>query len=104
MTNGFSLVTMSRGHSSCSARASHCSGFSLWFPGSRAEAQQLWYTGLVAPRHVGSSQSTDQTLVPRTGRQILNWTTRETLTALLLIFQVLIQIFSFQRALPDHPS
>ena len=27
----------------------------LWLPGSRAQAQQLWYTGLVALQHVGSS-------------------------------------------------
>ena len=34
--------------------------------------------GLVAPWHVGSSQTRDQTLVPCIGRQILNhWTTRE---------------------------
>ena len=31
-------------------QASHCGGF---FLGSRAEAQRLWCTGLVAPRHVG---------------------------------------------------
>jgi len=34
----------------------------------------------VAPRHVGSSQTRDQTRVPCIGRQILNhWTTREVL-------------------------
>ena len=50
----------------CDARASHCSGFSccgaqalgeraqqLWLAGSRAQAQQLWRTGLVVPWHVG---------------------------------------------------
>ena len=35
-------------------------------------AQQLWCTGLVAPRHVGSPWSMDQTRVPSTGRRILN--------------------------------
>ena len=46
--------------------------------GSRALAQQLWHTGSVAPRHVGSSQTRDQTCVSSTGRQFLNhWTTRE---------------------------
>ena len=44
----------------------------LWLTGSRAQAQQLWCTGFVAPRHVGSSQTRDQTHVPCTGRQILN--------------------------------
>ena len=37
-----------------------------------AQAQQLWLTGLVAPRHVGSSQTRARTRVPCTGRQILN--------------------------------
>ena len=36
--------------------------------------------GLVAPWHVGSSLTRDQSCVPRIGRQILNyWTTREVL-------------------------
>ena len=29
----------------------------LWLAGSRAQAQQLWHTDLVAPRHVGSSRT-----------------------------------------------
>ena len=37
-----------------------------------AQAQQLWLTGLVAPRHVGSSQTRAWTHVPCIGRQILN--------------------------------
>ena len=40
----------------CGARAFQCRGLS--FCGARApaaQAQQLWLTGLVAPRHVGSS-------------------------------------------------
>ena len=37
-----------------------------------AQAQQLWPTGPVAPRHVGSSQTRARTRVPCTGRQILN--------------------------------
>ena len=55
------------GFSSCSTRAQQ-----LWFAGSGAQAQQLWLTGLVALRHVGSSQTRDQTHVPCIGRQILN--------------------------------
>ena len=68
----------------CGAWASHCSGFSccgaralgtraqqLWLAGSRAQAQLLWCTGLVAPWHVGSSQTRDRTRVPCTGRRIL---------------------------------
>ena len=55
----------------------------LWLPwlqsmGSRLWAQWLWYTGLVAPLHVGSSWIRDWTHVPCIGRQILShWTTRE---------------------------
>ena len=68
----------------CGARASHCRGFSccrglqarglqqLWFVGSRAQAQQLWCTGLLAPRHVGSSRTRARTHVPCIGRWILN--------------------------------
>ena len=37
-----------------------------------AQAQQLWLGGLVAPRHVGSSQTRARTRVPCIGRQILN--------------------------------
>ena len=37
-----------------------------------AQAQELWLTGLVAPRHVGSSQTRARTRVPCIGRQILN--------------------------------
>ena len=38
----------------------------------------MWLTGLVAPRHVGSSQTRARTRVPCIGRQILNHcTTRE---------------------------
>ena len=55
------------------ARASHYCGLSCC--GARApdaQAQQLWRTGLVAPRHVGSSQTRARTRVPCIGRQILN--------------------------------
>ena len=41
-------------------------------------AQQLWYPGLAAPQHVGSSQTRDQTHVSCIGRRILiHCTTRE---------------------------
>ena len=55
------------------ARASHCRSFS--YCGAQApdaQAQQLWLTGLVAPRHVGSSQTRARTCVSCTSRQILN--------------------------------
>ena len=42
--------------SSCEASASHCIASLLWITGSRALTQQLWCMGLVAPKHVKSSQ------------------------------------------------
>ena len=44
----------------------------LWLMSSRVQAQQLGHTDLVAPRHVGSSQTRARTRVPCIGRQILN--------------------------------
>ena len=91
--HGLSLVAASRGLSSlwCAGSSlkwllllrstgSRCAGFSscgtwaqqLWLTGSRAQAQQLQRTGLVAPRHVGSSQTRARTRVPCIDRQILN--------------------------------
>ena len=70
---GLSLVAVSGGYSSL-----RCAGFSLWWllllrsTGSRARAQYLWHTGLVAPQHMGSSQTRAQTCVPCIGRWILN--------------------------------
>ena len=75
---GLSPVVASGGHSS-----SRCAGLSpsrpLTIAASRcgaqapdAQAQQLWLTGPVAPRHVGSSQTRARTRVPCTGRQTLN--------------------------------
>ena len=50
-----------------------------------AQAQQLWLTGPVAPRHVGSSQTRARTRVSCIGRQILNnCATREAPTLLIL--------------------
>ena len=82
---GLSLVAASGGHSS-----SRCAGLSLSWPlllrstGSRPQAQQLWLTGLAAPRHVGSSQTRARTHVPCISRQILNHcATREALSFVL---------------------
>ena len=76
---GLSVVAASRGYSSL-----WCAGFSLWWllslwsTGSRAQAQYLWHTGLVALRHVGSSRTRARTRVPCIGRWSLNHcTTRE---------------------------
>ena len=68
-----------QGYSSgCGAWACRWGGFSLWSMGSRAQAQQLWPTGLIGPRHMGSSRTRSQTHVLCVGRQILNhWTIRE---------------------------
>ena len=70
---GLSPVAASGGHSS-----SRCAGLSpsrLSCCGAQApdaQAQQLWLTGLVAPRHVGSSQTRARTRVPCISRQTLN--------------------------------
>ena len=76
----------------CGARASHCGGFSCceaWALGTRASvvvarglsscgSRALQHrlsscgTGLVAPRHGGSSRTRARTRVPCIGRQILN--------------------------------
>ena len=98
---GLSLVAASGGQSSfwCAgfslwwllllrSTGSRCVGLSccgvwaqqLWFTGSRdrEQAQQLWCTGLVAPRHVGSSWVRARTRVPCIGWQIFNHrTTKE---------------------------
>ena len=69
------------------AQASHYRGLSCWgAQAPDAQAQQLWLTGLVAPRHVGSSQTRARTRVPCIGRQILNHcATREAPPAIYLI-------------------
>ena len=55
------------------ARASHYRGLSrCGEQAPDAQAQQLWLTGPVAPRHVGSSQTRARTRVPCIGRQTLN--------------------------------
>ena len=90
---GLSLVAASGGHSSsrCAGHSSsRCAGLSLSQPlllrgtGSRRTGSVVWLTGLVAPWHVGSSQTRARTCVPCIGRQILNHcATRE---ALLIFF------------------
>ena len=55
------------------ARASHHRGLSrCGAQAPDAQAQQLWLTGPVAPRHVGSSQTRARTRVPCIGRRTLN--------------------------------
>ena len=55
------------------ARASHRRGLSCCgAQAPDAQAQYLWLTGPVAPRHVGSSQTRARTRVPCISRQILN--------------------------------
>ena len=60
----FSLVGASRGYSSCSVWVSHCDGFFTLVGGSRMQAQELLYMGLVALRHVGSFWTRDRTACP----------------------------------------
>ena len=88
LCEGFSLVVASWGTLHHGVRASHYCGLSCC--GAQApdvQAQQLWPTGPVGPRHVGSSQTRAQTRVPCIGRQILNHcATREALCLSLEVF------------------
>ena len=71
---GLSLVVARRSNFLVSCvQASHCCGYCLLLKstGSRAQAQYLCCTGLVAPRHVVSSQTRDQTWVLCIGRWII---------------------------------
>ena len=70
------------------ARASHYHGLSCCeAQAPDAQAQQLWLTGLIAPRHVGSSQTRARTRVPCIGRQTPNHcATREALIGFLFHF------------------
>ena len=87
--------------SSCAAQASHCGRFSscrtqapgragfgshstqaqhLRLPGFERVPPELWYTGLAAAQHIGSSQPRDWTCVSYIGRRILyHWVSREAL-------------------------
>ena len=83
-----SMGSRRAGFSSCGTRAQQ-----LWLMGSRAQAQQLWHTGLVAPQHVGSSRTRARTRVPCIGKRILNHcTTREVPLHLIFMFMVSYQI------------
>ena len=78
-THGLSLAAASRG---CSLVAVHrlliVAAFLVTEHGSTVRAQQLQSTGLVAPGHVGSSWTRDQTLHHCIGRWIPDhYTTRE---------------------------
>ena len=85
--HGPSLAAQAQTTLHCGAQASRCSGFSLLpsmdsghtdFSSCSMWAQSLWLMGLVAPRHVKSSQTRDRTDVPCVGRRILtHCTTRE---------------------------
>ena len=75
-----------------SVQASHYRGLSCFgAQAPDAQAQQLWLTGPVAPRHVGSSQTRARTRVPCIGRQTLNHcATREAhMMFLLTIFSII---------------
>ena len=64
------LVAVSGGHSPCGAWPPPCGGFPCCM-GFGVQTQQLWLTGFVALRHVGSSRTRDRTRVSCVGRQIL---------------------------------
>ena len=89
------------------ARASHYRGLSCCgAQAPDAQAQQLWFTGLAAPWHVGSPQTRARTRVSCIGRQILNHcATREAQSIFLikgeeLLFQKL-NLMQFMKT-PQH--
>ena len=69
---GGAVLHCSAGFSHCGAQALRLKGFSscptwalqLGFPDSRAQAQQLWCTGLVLLSHVGSSWTGIKSMSP----------------------------------------
>ena len=81
LSGAYSLVTMCQllTKAAClvGSKSSSVHGLQqLQLEGSRAQAQQLWSTGLVASWHVESSWTRDRTNVPCIGRQTLNqWIT-----------------------------
>ena len=86
--SGFSLwwLLLSRSTGSRRVGLSSCGRWAqqLWLVGSRAQAQQLWHTGPVAPRHVGSSRTRARARVPCSGKRIPNHcATREAPVCLL---------------------
>nr|XP_058937939.1 sodium-coupled monocarboxylate transporter 1 isoform X2 [Kogia breviceps] len=78
----------------CGTRAPHCCGLSrCGAQAPDAQAQRPWLTGLVAPRHVGSSRTRARTRVPCVGRRTLNHcATREARFANILL-RILASIF-----------
>ena len=78
---GLSLVVASRGSSSLWSTGFRRTGFTIVLHGLSSDgmhAQQLAHTGSVAPWHVRSSWTRDQTHVHCIGRQVHNhWITRE---------------------------
>ena len=82
-TYGFSLVVASKGYSLLCIRASHCGGFSCckaqglgyWLQYCSMQAQQLLFSGLLAPWYMKSSQTGDWTCVPCIGGRILIYCT-----------------------------
>ena len=85
------------------ARASHhCDLSCCGAQAPDAQAQQLWLTGLVAPRHVGSSQTRARTRVSCISRQTLNHcATREALSFVFdrhfsLLQAMLLRTFLYQ--------
>ena len=72
LLSGWGVQASHRGGSSLRSTVSRvCRLQELQFPGPRAQAQQLWRTGLVALLLVRSSWTRDPTCVSCVGRQIL---------------------------------
>ena len=104
---------------SCRVQASHCDGCShcgaqvgfgvfglischMWthylkFPGSRAQAQQLWHAGFVTWGRVGSSWIRDWTHVSCTGRRTLPLSHQESPSSVFFSSELLEQFWNYRK-------
>ena len=96
LLHGFSLVSESGGSSLVAVHVLLVAGTSVV---EEHRLQQRWHTGLVALRHVGSSQIRDGTSVCCIARQILNyWTTKE--APIYIIYNSLYLLISNSQFIP----
>ena len=111
------LCCCARGYSSL-----RCAGFSLWWLlllgstgsrragfsscDSRAQERRLssWPTGLVAPRHAGSSWTRARTRVPCIGRWILNHCATREVPSIGILNKVFISLLSWSDGIKKYSS
>ena len=90
-------ATPHRGARACHHRGLSCCGAEA----PDAQAQQLWLTGPVAPRHAGSSQTRARTRVPCIGRRTLNHCATREAPEYIFYSQISFVIPLFRSPLPS---